>query len=374
MHAAYRVPAIAASAVLAIVVMLMFVFPSATVTLTPVSQSLSASLEMTGVNGLAKVDYERNQVPARTIVVEQEASDTIPTTSKQDVPDGHAQGAVVFANKTSSAVQIPKGTVVSTSFGRNVRFFTVSDVSLSGEVHRTVRVGVLAAEPGPGGNVPPLTINTVEGELAAQIDVLNDGRTEGGSVRRVSAVDAQDKVALRAKLMEKVQREAYQELTNALSLEEFVPPASLSVSVLGEEFDHKVGEVADALQMTMRVQVEGLAVSGTGGQQLLTRELQKKLPKGYRLVTQKAQYTRGEIVGATGDQARFSMSAQAMMAVVIDQWTVRRTVAGKRLAEAQQALMNKYSLQRQPHIETASSLLGRLPWFTLRIRVVDALE
>lgn len=369
-----RFPFVLGIAGVALSAVLVLIVPSARVTISPVSRPLSTAMDITAVNGLKAVDHASAKVPARTVTVQTQGADTIVTTSKQDVPDGHAQGSVVFANKTSNAVQIPKGTVVSTSFGRNERFYTVADVSLPAQVHSTVRVGVLAAEPGPSGNAAALTINTVEGELAAQIGVLNDSRTEGGSVRRVSAVDAQDRDQLRARLLESMQQEAYKQLTAELAADEFVPSSSLSVSVLGEQTDRKVGEVAETLGMTMTVQVKGLAVSGAGAQQLLIRELEKQLARNHRLVTRSMHFVRGDIVQATADEARFSMSVEAEMAPDVDSWSVRRTVAGKPVEEARELLIKQYSLQREPRIETQACFLGRLPWLVTRITVINQAE
>jgi hypothetical protein len=252
---------------------ILFLLPSATVTLQPVSEPVQASMQILGVAGLSEVNYGLGQVPARVVSVERETFDTIETTKRRDVPDGHAEGTVVFANKTSVPITVTKGTVVRTSFGENVRFFTVADAGVPGELYATARVGILAAEPGPGGNVAQLTINVVEGELAAQVDVLNDSRTSGGTVRRVSTVDGLDKVNLRAKLSKRVQEEAYDELTAALDRGEFIPAESLVINVLDEEFDHKIDDITGQLGLTMRVTVNGLAVSGADGEDLLEARL-----------------------------------------------------------------------------------------------------
>jgi hypothetical protein len=348
---------------------LLFALPSATVTLKPVSEPVEAAMEMTGIAGLGDVNYGQAQVPARIVSVEREGNDTIATTDKRDVPDGHAEGSVVFANKTSVPVTITKGTVVRTSFGETVRFYTVADVWLPGELHRTVRVGILAAEPGPRGNVPALTINVVEGELSAQVDVLNDARTTGGTVRRMSIVGGDDKVRLRAKLMKRLQEEAYAQLITALRPGEFVPPESLAVEVKEEEFDHNIGDMVDTLGMKMKVKVTGLAVSGADGEQLLLRLLEQRMKPGYRLVDNSARFARGNVIEATQEKARFAMSVRASIAPAIETVSVQRAIAGKSVKEAKAALMQLFKLAAEPKIELGSSLLGRLPWWAARIHV-----
>jgi len=348
---------------------ILFVLPSATVTLQPVSEPVQASMEILGVSGLSEVNYGLGQVPARVVSVERETFDTIETTNRRDVPDGHAEGTVVFANRTSIPITVTKGTVVRTSFGENVRFFTVADAWVPGELYATARVGILAAEPGPGGNVPQLTINVVEGELAAQVDVLNDSRTSGGTVRRVSTVDGLDKVNLRAKLSKRMQEEAYNELTAALDRGEFIPSESLVISILHEEFDHKVDDITGELGLTMRVNVSGLAVSGADGEDLLLRLLEQRLKPGYCLLTDSASFERGEVISASPEEALFRMSGRAASAPMIETQAVSSAIAGQSVESAKEYLRNRFALRTEPEIQLSGSLLQSLPWWAQRIRV-----
>lgn len=346
---------------------LLFVLPSAAVTLEPVSQPVQATIQMSGVAGLDEVNYGLAEVPARAVQVEIEITDTIATTGRRDVPDGHAQGTVIFANKTTMPVTITKGTVVRTSSGQNVRFYTVADALLPGELYGTVRVGILAAQPGPSGNVLPLTINIIEGELATQADVLNDARTSGGTVRRVATVDGADKVNLRAKLVKRLQEDAYGDLTSALAPGDFIPSDSLAISVLDEEFDHNTDDMTDALGMRMKVKVTGLAVGGAGAEQLLLSLLEQRMQKGYGLVPGSAMFERGSVIEATPERARFTMTVRASSALAIDTQAVSQAITGKTVEEAKEHLMAEFKLTSPPEIQLRDSLTGRLPWWAQRI-------
>jgi len=366
-HTGILVAAVALVALLASLTI--FLLPTATVTVRPVSEPVEASLRIRGALGLEEIDYELAQVPARTISVELESFDTIATTNKRDIPDGHAQGTVVLANKTTVPVTITAGTVVRTSFGDNVRFYTVADTWLPGELFTTARVGIIAAEPGPAGNVAPVTINVLEGEHAAQVDVLNDTRTTGGTVRRVSTVDGVDKVNLRAKLSKRIQEEAYQELTSSLQPGEFVPSESLAIAVLSETFDHKIDEVTDQLGLTMAVRVSGLAVDGAAGQKLVLALLAQRLEPGYDLVPDSATFAQGAVVSASPEEAEFIMSGRAAAAPAIDRQAVASAIAGQTAEAAQRLLMQQFELAAEPEIEIRGSILQRLPWWAQRIRV-----
>jgi hypothetical protein len=353
----------------AVALVLLFVLPSATVVLTPISEPAEATMEMTAVAGLTEINYSAGEIPAATVSVELEGFDTIATTNKRDVPDGYASGSIIFANRTTIPVTITRGTVVRTSFGENVRFYTVADVWLPGELHGTVRVGILAAEPGPSGNVPALTVNEVEGEYAAQVDVLNDSRLSGGTVRRISTVDGVDKANLRAKLSKRLQEEAYGELTSGLQPDDFIPPNSLIINILNEEFDHKVDDITDELGMKMTVRVSGLAISGEEAQQLILSLLQQRTKPGYHLLENSASFHRGDLISATPEEARFRMSVQAATAPAIRADEVSSTITGQTVQGAADYLTSRLKLASQPRIELTGSLLGRLPLWAARIQV-----
>jgi len=348
---------------------MLFVLPGATVTLQPVSEPIEASMEIIAVAGLDEVNYGTGEVPARIANVEREGTATIATTARVDVPDGYAQGTVVFANKTTIPATIARGTVVRTSSGENVRFYTVADAELPGQLYGTVRVGILAAEAGPRGNVAAFSINAIEGELAAQADVLNDARASGGTVRRMGQVDSADKVNLRAKLMKQLQEEAYNELTANLVQSEFIPPDSLVITILDETFDHNTGDMAEELALTMKVKVSGLAIDTAGGEELLLRLAEQRMKPGHYLIASSAAFKREELLQATPEEARFGMSMRAAATPAVDTEAVRKAIAGKTVEAATQYLSEQYALQSEPRIELRSSFLQRLPWWPARIAV-----
>jgi hypothetical protein len=356
-------------ALAAVAGLLLFIVPSATITLRPASEPVSASMEIVAVADLAEIDYGKGYVPARTISFEQVITDTITTTDRRDVPDGYAQGTVIFANKNTIPVTITRGTLVRTSSGDTVRFYTVADAALPGQLYGTVRVGVLAAEPGPRGNVAALSINVIEGELAAQADVLNDARLAGGSLRRMGVVAGQDKVTLRAKTLKRLQEEAYGELTAALSSTEFIPPDSLEITVLQEKFNYGVGDMSDELSVMMQVQVSGLAINTAPGEDLLVRLLEQRTKAGYQLVDGSTEFTREGLISATPEEARFAMSVRAAIAPLIEVDSVSHAVTGKTVEAAKEYLTRQIKLSSEPDIELSNGLLKRLPWWAARIQV-----
>ena len=155
--------------------------PKAEVELSPKALPVSARFKVTASPFYDEIDYGAAIIPARMVQAMIEAYARVPATGRVDVADESAIGDVVFANRTNEPVIVPKGTIVRTGSGLNVRFATIADVELPPRIYGIARVGIIALEPGTVGNVKALTINVVEGEIANQVQALNDKPTEGGT-------------------------------------------------------------------------------------------------------------------------------------------------------------------------------------------------
>lgn len=346
--------------------------PSATVRLTPATNPVTGEMEIVAVKGLSEINYGTAEIPARTVSVEIEGQDQNTTTGRRDVPDTRAQGIVVFTNKTPQAITVTKGTIVRTTAGTNVRFYTITDVSLpptQGTSFGTARVGIVAMEPGPSGNVGALTINKVEGELEFLVDVLNEAPTTGGAVKRVSVVANDDRTRLQAELVKRLQEEAYNKLVSELRGYEFIPPGSLQVTVLSAEFDNPLDAVTEILGMRATVRVTGLAVDQQSAEALITRLLETKVPSGHQLLPDETEFQRGDILSATPERVRFTMRANGLAAPRLDTGRVKVAVRGKTVEDAVTALKRTLTLASDPQIEVSPAWWKRVPWWDARIRI-----
>ena len=344
------------------------VLPTATVSLDPIGEGASIEGEVVASTQVQQVDYEGGKIPARRAVIEAASEEIGQTTGRQTVADGHATGEVVLANKTTEEVVIPKGTVVRTNDGIPIKFYTLLDAKVPGSFGATVRVPVMAFEPGPEGNVPALTVRVVEGEPSFQVDVLNDQPMQGGTEKSVAVVTASDCDRLRASLMQRLQQEAYNKLVGDLKPGDWIPPESLDVAVVEEAFDKKVDEQAEALHLRMKVRVSGLAVDGQAVRDLLVRRLEAREGKG--LVVNEATLRVEQPVGdalVEGETVRFKATASALLVPMIDLREVSRRIAGQSPQHALLLLTNEYALRQPPKMRIQPDWWPRLPWLPWRI-------
>ena len=348
----------------------LMVLPGATVAMAPVTEPIERMIEITADPNVDQIDYEAGVVPARLLGVEVEASTQIPTSAKRDSPDSRARGKVVLVNQLAEPVNVPVGTVVSTSAGTPIRFTTVEQVTVPGPKGATMEASVIAMDPGPSGNVQPFLINRVEGPLASQINVVNDLAMSGGGVRQVGIVTQADKDQVRSILLQQLRQQAISELQGQLGEQEFIPEESINVFPLDETYDRFVGEQADVLGLKMRVAARGTVIGGYNANALILYQLENDIDPNYRLLPQGLTFQPGEVLAVNDDGAVvFKMRVLGNIGYRVPRAEVISEIQGKPVDLALDYLTRNYVLREPPSITVVPDWLGRVPFFPFRIQL-----
>lgn len=343
--------------------------PEAEIVLIPTSESVSTQFTATARTTQKQIDYEEAIIPARVVQVIIEGRGETPTSGYEDISDEHASGEVVFANLTGEPITVPKGTIVRTSSGVNVRFYTVAEVEIPPTLYGHQRVGIIALEPGPSGNVRSLTINVVEGEIAQSVSVINDKATEGGTLKRASIVSSQDFDRLRNDLLARLQREAYDKLITELQGEEFISPDSVEVQVMDQRYDQVVNQQSDILSMRMKIVARGVAVDTAALDELAAHSLEAKAEGGADVIEDSLVVQQNEQLQVEDDRIRFVASARCKVAPMIDLETTKKAIRGKKISEAKAWLQENLPLQEAPQIDVLPEWWDRIPLLPLRTEI-----
>lgn len=351
---------------------LSIIIPSATITVTPVSESLQMRAPLTAIQDGA-TDPVAGTIPARVLSAQVSGDGTAPTTGRRQEPAGKARGQVVVINRTNRPITMPAGTVVATATGNNARFVTLAEAPLAPNARATVPIE--ATLPGPSGNVRASTITQVEGPLALSVVVANDGPTGGGTLARVGVVTEEDKTALQTQLFAQLKKDAYDRLSEKIGPGTFVPPESVSYLALSPTFTPFVGEVAPELTLNMTVQAVGLSVDTRAAQTIGLSRLQDAMPPGTRLISDSVRFIPGAVSVLDEKTIRFELTSQGVLLRGIDREAVRSVTQGLSVEEATVALMARFQLAQPPEIHLGPDWLPyivpihlpRLPW---RIRVI----
>jgi hypothetical protein len=356
-------------ALLAVVTAALLLVPSATIALNPAGEPLSQSITVRASPDIKAVDKDKREVPARQVEAVLEDSAQGETTGKKLVPDTHAKGRVVFANRSLSSLTVPKGTLVSTGSGVSIRFRTVAEVVLPAAAWGTAEAEIEAVEPGSLGNVAASTINQVEGPLRFQIGVLNAAPTTGGAEKQVRFVTSKDRSDLAARLLEQLKNTGYEGLQKAMQPGDFLPRQSLDITVQEQAFDHAVDEEAKTLTMRLRATATGLVVPASQLNRLAEGVLAGQVKPGYQLLPGSAKTGTPTNVKFDGSTLVFQVEASGVMAAQVDPAQVRSLVRGQPLVEAEAILAQSLKLAGRPQVTLEPAWLGRVPFVDFRIAV-----
>ena len=231
------------------------------------------------------------------------------------------------------------------------------------------RVGIVAIEPGPNGNVKALTINTVEGPLEFLADVLNDAPTTGGTIKRVSIVAPQDYNRLRDSLVQRLQQEAYSRLVEQLDEGEFIPSESVKVEITDEEFAQRIGDQAEILRGRMLLKVGGLAADGSSANLLLRQLMERNIPDGYCLRDETLRFRDVGTVQVGSGVVRFTRVGSGEAMSCADEDALIAALRGKSLKAAGVYLMQHLDLEEPPVISAIPAVYGRIPLLSQRIAI-----
>lgn len=348
-----------------------YVVPSAVVVLRPDTRELSTTMMVVGDPELETADYAGARVPSRLLRVEVGWRGSAATTGTTDIPDAPATGTVVFVNQQVTPVTVPVGTVVRTSTGATIRFRTTGPVDVPGAIGATAEAPIVAADPGPLGNVDANLINQIDGALALRLNVRNLDPTTGGGIRQTKAVTQADLDRLRGQVTQQLFQLAKAEMPNWMTPSEFLAEGSLSLyMVMEEDYSRYVGERADSVDLEMSALVQGFVVDDSEGYGVVYTVLADETPLGYRLLPEDIVPRRGEVLGVDEEgRVTFLMQGQARIAAEIDQGLITERIRGQRLEAARAWIARNVPIQGEPAIEVWPAWFGRLPYLAIRISV-----
>ncbi len=352
---------------------LAMIVPSATIVLTPAAEPIEVTVPLQAIEG-ATDDLSSGIVSAKVLSVQVSGEGKLATSGRSQEPNEKARGEVVFVNRTTAAVTVPSGTIVSTATGNNVRFQTTVDAPL--QSGGRVNVPIEAVLPGPTGNVRAGTITSIEGPLSLSLRVANDAPTAGGNTAQVGTVTESDQEQLQAILFEELKTQAYERLNERLEAESFIPSETVEYLALSPSFTPFIGEVSPDLYLSMSVQAVGLEVNAETGDEVATERLQAAMSPATRLISDTVHFIPGAIsVSEDKSSVAFSITAQATLLRGFDASEVRSAVRGMAPSEASRFLMQRFSLAKEPEIRLGPDWLPvvlptRIPLLPWRTRVI----
>jgi hypothetical protein len=353
------------------------VLPYAEIRLIPAFQTLEVSTRITAdaARAPADIDIESAIMPATIFRAEVEDRGTIPTTGRQTLTNTPAVGTVTFINLTETRLEIPAGSLVSTSAGTPIVFRTTADAALLPGIGAQADAPIEAVPESYGtvGNVAAGLINTIIGPLGEQAEVRNFNALFGGENRTAGIVTAEDRDTLIAMLRQQIQDRAFRDLAPLAADDQMLILETIRIVEERTDwmtFSHNVGDVADSLTLTMRVVVGVTAISEDVARQVGYARLSAQVPRGRAILENSVAYGEPENISVDPQGLiSFDLFTRAQAEAVVDAAQLHARLAGLGIDEALAYLQDNMDLQPGSTAEIVLNppWLGRMPVVPLRI-------
>lgn len=353
--------------------------PSANVMIMPAQQRVETEATITADPALqqAVVNVEQGIMPATTVRAEIEERGTIPTSGAQELSSTPAIGRVTFINRSSRAVVVPEGALVSTSAGTPIIFRTTEEVTVPAGVGSQADVAIEAIPESAGevGNVAAGLINAVIGPLAESVEARNFAPTFGGERRTVRLVTAEDRERLIGVLRQQLQDRAYRELAPRVPASQFIIPDTVRIEEERADwmtFDHDVGDVADHLTLTMRAVVAVSAIDETIAQSIAYARLSTQVARGRTIQPETIEYGDPILLGIDpAGRVTFALRASAVVTARVNVPALQERLIGRTQPDALRYLLSELDLAEEslPEITISPEWWSLMPLLPLRINV-----
>ncbi len=318
--------------------------PSAKITLSVLPKMITRNETIRIDPEAGSIDPTTKTVPGKKVEKVVSGEKTITATGKKKVGDP-AKGTITLFNKSeTTAYTLKKGTVVTTG---SLQFTLDTDVSIA-----SASTSLSGDQLTFGKNTAPVTAVAVgtEGNIASGRDfVVKDyttstlsGRNEkaftGGTSREVTVVSRSDYDTLQKTLTTDLIEKAKAELMQSVSGKERMIDETIKTAVKEKKFTQEIDQEAKDLHGSLTVSVSAITYDESDIKSVLAGVAQSDVPAGYSVNDARTTVTVGEVTIAkdTSMSAKASLTTVAVPSIATD--TVRKSVAGKKLTEAESQL------------------------------------
>ncbi len=228
------------------------------------------------------VDVSKLIIPAKTVTVSVK-SDKTKTTAGTKTIGNPAKGSVTFYN-VGGQTTIPAGTTLTAS---NLQFTLDKDVevaSASGAASASSTKGnITAAAVGADYNLASGSVFSVGNFSSSLVQAKNDSDLGGGSSQEVAAVAKDDISSLTKDLMENLTNTGKDNIKQNLQTGTLLVENKLTIKPSTTSSDHKEGEAASTVKVSLAATVSGLTVSKKDMDTLATELFKNQIKPGFSL-------------------------------------------------------------------------------------------
>jgi hypothetical protein len=359
--------------VLAVIAIASLFVPYAEIRLSPLSEEQHIALPVTASKSVTSVSITGN-VPVHEISATVSGTQSARVTSQSPIPQDKASGIIRFRNLTQSEVAIPAGTIVYSVSPAEVRFATLNDTHLAGNVNAVVEVPIAAVNPGEPGNLPANSIQAIGGNLSLSASVTNPASTTGGADRVTTVPSEADRKRVRDVLVGVLQSQAEKQIGSSIGSKDFLLTNTVTMGqVLEETYDPPAGQPGNLLKLSLRADFSAQYVTYDDLMQLSEATLNAGIPQGFVAVPNTMVFHAGTAQNSGNSGAsQFDLEVERKLVRQIDLLQAKSLARGVTPQAAAQALQASLPLAGPPVIDLQPAWWPSLPLIPFRITVVSS--
>lgn len=297
-------------AILMIAALAWWFLPKATITVFVSPKQFSQETNIS-FNVKGEADLSNGVIPGAVLSTKVNGDKTKATSGTKLIGD-KAKGSVTISNGNPNAINLAVGTFLTSSGG--LKFVSTTEASVSGQLlpgsPGTANIDVVANDIGAQYNLAKGEIFSVGNFSKSLVAATSTADFSGGNSQEVSAVSKEDLNGLETDLKNELMQKAITDLTGKITPDQILVNDAAKVDVSSENFDHKLGDAADNIKLSL-----GLTVTDVVGDNAKLLEysravLKDKVPGGFVLRDSQIKY-KFTFVKVNGDLYNYNVNIQA---------------------------------------------------------------
>lgn len=327
-------------AVVVLFILVYFVLPTATVSVTQKTQELNIEKQIVADTSVNVIDVENLVIPAQMIETESDISDGADTTGEQKTGNT-ATGSVTIFNKTASSVTIPMNTVL-TSIESGLKYKLNTQVTIKATLPEDAPlisnedVGVTAETFGEEYNLLDGKRNEFRIEGFNREDVYGKNFTDvaGGTTETTKGVSQEDYDNLKNDLINKVKVTALESLKNKAGADRVVLDNTFQFNIIKEEAYPTVGSKATRFDMSLKINAKVLAFQNSDLEEFTAGLVEQEQQQD---ITVKEYNYETTVISTEENRINLDLKITGGAVSNIDD-SVKEMIKGKSLASAKSTL------------------------------------
>ncbi|MEK7497693.1 MAG: hypothetical protein AAB656_02130 [Patescibacteria group bacterium] len=321
-----------------------------------------------------KVDAEDTvSIKTKAVSIETEGDKTMSVTGTKTIGD-RAKGGVTIYNASSDRT-IDSGTKITNSSG--LVFTLDSNISIasgSASTPSTTSASVTAVDIGAQYNLASGATFSISG-FTSSIDAKNESAFSGGSSTEITAVSEGDRKDLLASLTKELIEKGKDKLMEDLPTSEVLIEDATTATASAINFDHKVGDEASNLKLSLTVKTNGFSASKGDLGKLAENALRDKVTGGFVLRPDQIKY-QFEVVSKKKDIIEAKVRFTANLLPEINITEIAKKIVGKSRSSAEDilSLTPGYTRNEIKFNFSLPSFLATLPHLVKNITLEVAAE